>query len=176
MYLSDFTALAEKCRESGGGGLSAFCTADCVLELEWPDDVTEQWLYDHSGNESFLEDYGGVDLRRIRWALEVLPAIEIAEMPTGKSDHDFIDYISQNPHHWIGNRRYGVHIGVAEVWQLYGTWKRWPLLIDRALLNVSEVGLQVLEGRTRVGVLKGLLQRGDFTAERHLAWVARSTK
>lgn len=156
--------------------MPAFCASDCVLELEWPDDVTEQWLYDHSGNEAFLEDYGGVDLRRIRWALEVLPAMEIAEMATGKSDHDCIDDISQNPHHWIENRWHGVHVGVAEMWQVHGTWKRWPLLIDRELLAASKVGLQVLEGRTRVGVLKGLLQRGDFTAEHHLVWVARSAK
>lgn len=46
MHLSDFTAIAEVSRESGGG-FTAFRTADRVLDLGWPDDVAEQWLYDH---------------------------------------------------------------------------------------------------------------------------------
>lgn len=46
-YLSDFSALAQRCREFGGG-LPEFLNTDPVKSLAWPDDVIEQWLYDHS--------------------------------------------------------------------------------------------------------------------------------
>lgn len=173
MYLADFTALATACRESGGG-LTAFLRADLVRGLRWPADVAEQWLYDHSDKESFLRDYGDTDLSGITWHLETLRAVDITEMPTGHCDQGSIDQFAENPDHWIRVRNSGVHIGVAQMWELQGTWKRWPLLLDRKLLLPSEVGLQIVEGRTRVGILKGRLKDGDFVANRHLAWVGRA--
>jgi len=172
MYLADFTALAEESRESGRG-FTAFRTADRVLGLGWPDDVAEQWLYDHSDKEPFLQDYGDVDLSRIRWDLEALRAADIAAMPTGPSEHDIIDEFAADPDHWIKVRNSGVHLGVAQMWEIHGTWKRWPVLIDRRLLEPSGAGLQVVEGRTRVGILRGRLKQGAFVAERQLAWVGR---
>ena len=172
MYLADFTALAEASRESGRG-FTAFRAADRVLGLGWPDDVAEQWLYDHSDKEPFLKDYGHVILSRISWDLEVLRAVDIAAMPTGPSDQGIIDEFAADPDHWISVRNSGVHIGVAEMWECHGTWKRWPVLIDRRLLGPSSTGLQVLEGRTRVGILKGRLKQGAFVADRQLAWVGR---
>ena len=172
MYLADFTALAEASRESGGG-FKAFCTAGRVLDLGWPDDVAEQWLYDHSDKEPFLQDYGDVDLSRIRWDLEALRAADIAKMPTGPSEHDIIDEFAADPDHWISVRNSGVHMGVALMWKFHGTWKRWPVLIDRRLLEPSGSGLQIVEGRTRIGILKGRLRQEAFVAERQLVWVGR---
>jgi len=148
MYLADFTAIAEACRESGGG-FRAFRRADRVLDLRWPADVSEQWLYDHSNNGPFLQDYGDVDLSQIHWGLEALRAVDIAAMPTGPSDHEIIDEFAANPDHLISVRNSGVHIGVAQMWELHGTWKRWPVLIDRRLLGPPGDVLQVVEGRTR---------------------------
>jgi len=173
MYLADFTALAEACRESGRGS-TAFCRAGRVLDLRWPADVLEQWLYDHSDTEPFLQGYGDVDLSQIHWDLEALRAVDIAAMPTGPSDHEIIDEFAANPDHWVSVRNSGVHIGVAQMWELHGTWKRWPVLIHRRLLEPPGDGLQVVERRTRVGILKGRLKQGAFVAEGHLAWVGRS--
>ncbi|MFC7220366.1 hypothetical protein ACFQLX_19680 [Streptomyces polyrhachis] len=44
---------------------------------------------------------------------------------------------------------------IGRHWEAHGTWMRPPLLIDQRLLNPADSGLQVLEGRTRVGVLRG---------------------
>jgi hypothetical protein len=145
-----------------------------VRALGWPDDVLEQWLYDHSDIGAFLHDYGTVDLSQLRWGLDALNASDMAVMPTGPSDGDAIGEYAADPDHWIGVRRSGVHAGVAQMWDLYGTWKRWPVLIDRSLLTRLGAGLQAIEGRTRVGILKGRLRQGSFVAERHLAWVGRS--
>jgi hypothetical protein len=170
--LADFTAIAAACRASEAG-FAAFKSADAVRGLGWPADVLEQWLYDHSDKGSFLHDYGTVDLSQLRWGLEALKASDIAAMPTGPSDGDVMDEFAANPGHWISVRNSGIHVGVAQMWELHGTWKRWPVLIDRSLLFPPGTGLQVVEGRTRAGILKGLLTQGAFVAERHLAWVGR---
>lgn len=168
-YLKDFTDLAEQCRERGGG-LSAFLDADLVKALDWPRDVVEQWLYDHSGFGHFLTDYDGLDLITFTWHDEVVPAEQFFTMPTGPSEAGLIEEFAKNPDHWSEVRR---HQGVPQHWAEHGTWLRRPLLIDRSLLHPPGEGLQVIEGRTRVGVLRGFLERGREVAPRHRAWVAR---
>jgi hypothetical protein len=95
-------------------------------------------------------------------------------MPTGSSDGNYIEDVAQNPEHWIRGRNFGVHMGVRESWEIHGTWKRWPLCIDRRIVDRDETGLQVVEGRTRVGILRGRHRSGGYVAARHLTWVARS--
>lgn len=169
VYLEDFAALSLNCRELGRG-LPEFLRADCVRSLAWPDDVVEQWLYDHSGFSCFTADYGELDLATIRWHDERVPASEFLSMPTGPSESGLIEKFARDPDHWSGNR---LSQGVPQHWEAHGTWRRRPLLIDRALLKPSVPGLQVIEGRTRVGVLRGFLERGRPVASAHSAWVAR---
>lgn len=128
----------------------------------------EQWLYDHSGHPPFLNDYGQIDLTRIRWDLETLPAGEFADVPTGASEHDTIDIYAAAPDHWIGVRNCGIHVGVAEMWTLYGTWKRWPVLIDRQLLSPPHPGLQVksLRVATAMRVTAGVTPRSTSGSTR----------
>lgn len=173
MYLSDFIDVARACHEHEVGGFLAFRSERRVRELEWPSDVLEQWLYDHFDHDPFLEDYGRVNLSLLSWNLEKISAKDLAQMPTGASERSYIDEYAEDPNHWIGNHNLGVHVGVSQMWDVHGTWKRWPILIDRSLLSSTEVGLQVVEGRTRVGILKGRLQQGDFVSDQHLAWVGR---
>ncbi len=144
-----------------------------VCSLGWPDDVVEQFLYDHADNIAFLRDYGDLDLSKMRWDVEVIPLKEFIGMPTGASDGGCIEEFAANPDHWVRVRSRGIHIGVTQCWEAHGTWKRWPILIDRRLLDPPESGLQVVEGRTRVGVLRGRRRQGTLVAERHLAWVGR---
>lgn len=151
-----------------------FSRQPVIASLGWPDDVLEQWLYDHANNTSFIADYGAIDLMEVRWTLDSIAATEIAKMPTGPSDRGCIEEYAENPSYWIGVRHSGVHVGVASAWETRGTWKRAPLFIERSFLDASVPGLQVLEGRTRVGILRGRLREGSLVAERHLAWVGRA--
>jgi hypothetical protein len=114
-----------------------------------------------------------LDLSKIDWNIEVISVEELIEMPTSASDGDYIEDFAANPDHWVRVRNRGIHIGVAQCWETHGTWKRWPILIDRRLLDPPESGLQIVEGRTRVGVLRGRHRQGTLVAERHLAWVGR---
>jgi hypothetical protein len=172
--LADFSNLAVLCRENHAR-FEGFRANALVRSLRWPDDVVEQLLYDHADNDAFLLDYGNIDLSRVQWDVEIVPIGEFAEMPTGASDSGCVKEYATDPDHWVRVRNRGIHVGVAQCWEAHGTWKRWPILIDRRLLDASGSGLQIVEGRTRVGVLRGRHRQGAFVAERHLAWVGRSS-
>jgi hypothetical protein len=172
--LADLSTLAVSCRENSMR-FEGFRQNALVSSLGWPDDVLEQFLYEHADNAGFLCDYGDLDLSRMKWDAEVIPIGEFMGMPTGASDGECIEEFAANPDHWVRIRNHGPHIGVAQCWATHGTWKRWPVLIDRGLLDPPESGLQVVEGRTRVGVLRGRYRQGALVAEQHLAWVGRCT-
>ncbi|MFD4709167.1 hypothetical protein ACFWN5_05625 [Streptomyces sp. NPDC058430] len=99
-----------------------------------------------------MRDYGGIDLGEVTWRLETI-RLQTSMMPTGASDAGCIESFAENPLHWVEVRP----PEVSRHWEEQGTWMRPPILIDRRLLAPSDVGLQVLEGRTRVGVLRGRL-------------------
>ncbi|WP_234427005.1 hypothetical protein [Streptomyces niger] len=124
---------------------------------------------DYGDKGPFVHDYGGVDLCGITWKLETIPAADFHTMPTGESDADCIEHFAQNPVHWVKAEP----PEVGRHWEEHGTWLRPPLLIDRRLLNPAGSGLQVLEGRTRVGVLRGRLREQLCVAPGHQAWVGR---
>ncbi len=101
-----------------------------------------------------MDDYGDVDLCAITWTLETIPAAAFPTMPTGESDAGCIESYAADPVYWVKVRP----PEVGRHWEEHGTWLRPPLLIDRRLLDQADSGLQVLEGRTRVGVLRGRLR------------------
>ena len=174
VYLADLEEPARAAREDGAG-LDTFLQNRAVAALRyWPKDVLEQWPFDHAGYDAFRNDYGHIDLTSITWSVEVISLDALLTMPTGASEADAIEYFAQAPEHWVAVRNAGHHVGVREMWDVHGTWKRWPVLIDRSLIRPGETGLQVIEGRTRVGVLRGRVRQGLHVAACHLAWVART--
>ncbi|MEV0982577.1 hypothetical protein [Streptomyces sp. NPDC049915] len=169
MKLGDLSPLMTRRREGSGFSYDHFRAHPALASLHWPDDVLEQFLFDHGDNGAFVHDYGGIDLREVRWQLETIPAADFNEMPTGASDADCIESYAKNPVYWVELRPHKV----GHHWEEHGTWMRPPVLIDRRLLAPSNSGLQVLEGRTRVGVLRGRLREGLRVASHHQAWVGR---
>ncbi|MGW3192731.1 hypothetical protein ACWDBT_33385 [Streptomyces ardesiacus] len=166
MKLSDLSPLMAR-RDNGGLSYDRFRADPALASLHWPDDVLEQFLFDHGDNAAFVHDYGGIDLREVRWQLETLPAADFNEMPTGASDAGCIESYAKNPVYWVELRPHKV----GQHWEAHGTWLRPPILLARRLLDPMDTGLQVLEGRTRVGVLRGRLREGLHVASHHQAWV-----
>lgn len=118
-------------------------------------------------------DYGHIDLSALSWNVETIALSDLLLMPTGASEADLIDSFARDPEHWVSVRTTGCHQEVREMWDVHGTWKRWPILIVRSLVDPDGTGLQVVEGRTRVGVLRGRFRLGLHIAEHHVAWVGR---
>jgi hypothetical protein len=168
MQLSDLSPLMAR-RQDGGLSFAHFRADPALVSLQWPDDVLEQLLFDHGDHGPFVDDYGHLELSAIAWTLETIPTADFHTMPTGESEAGLIEYFAQHPVHWVTVRppQVGRH------WEERGTWLRPPLLLDRRLLNPSDSGLQVLEGRTRVGVLRGRMREELHVAPEHQAWVGR---
>ncbi|MGW2182917.1 hypothetical protein ACWCXX_33580 [Streptomyces sp. NPDC001732] len=131
--------------------------------------MLQDFLFEHGDYGPFVADYGYLDLSAITWTLEAIPATDFHTMPTGESEAGLIEHFAQHPVYWAS-------VKVPEVgqhWEDHGTLLRPPLLIDRRLLDPADSRLQVLEGRTRVGVLRGRLREQLRVAPAHQAWVAR---
>ena len=157
-------------REDVGLSFDRFRVDPALATLQWPDDVLEQFLFDHGDNGAFLYDYGGIELSEISWRLERIPAADFSGMPTGASDAGCIEHYAKDPVYWVGIRA----PEIGRRWEEHGTWMRPPILIDRQLLAPWDSGLQVLEGRTRVGVLRGRRREGLYVAPHHHAWVGHA--
>lgn len=170
LRLEHLAELSERCRESGGG-FEQFVQDERVTDLGWPDDVAEQWLYWFAGWEPFLSDYGQLDLRGLAWTDETLPTSSFLRMPTGKSDGDLMRENAENFEQRLHVRR---HLGIPAYWERHGTWRRRPVLLHRGALGCEGEDLQVIEGRTRVGILRGRAEAGGFVAPTHAAWVGRT--
>ncbi|CAM5671155.1 hypothetical protein [Streptomyces atroolivaceus] len=168
MKLTDLYPLMAR-RRDGTLSYDRFRADPALADLRWPDDVLEQFLFDHGDNTAFINDYNTIDLRDITWRLETIPAADFPSMPTGASDAGCIESYAANPVHWVAVRP----PEVARHWDEHGTWLRPPLLIERRLLDSDADRLQVLEGRTRVGVLLGRLREQLHVAPNHQAWVGR---
>ncbi|MEU8741953.1 hypothetical protein ACFYPK_33125 [Streptomyces halstedii] len=169
MNLNDLMPLMKR-RQDGGLGFERFRTDPALTGLSWPDDVLRDFLYEHGDHGPFVDDYGHLDLSTITWTLESIPTVDFHTMPTGESEAGLIEHFAQHPVHWVTVRP----PQVGQHWNDHGTWLRPPLLIDRRTLNPGGIGLQVLEGRTRVGVLRGRLREQLYVASEHAAWVGRS--
>jgi hypothetical protein len=131
--------------------------------------VVRQWLYDHGDHPEFLEDYGTIDLSRIHWDLEDVAISELEKIPTGPSEQDALDGYATLHRYWLSRRSEEIR----NAWETWGTWLAAPVLISRKLLHLPEPHLQVIEGRTRVGVLQGRRAEGLNVADSHKAWVGR---
>ncbi|MER8269639.1 hypothetical protein ABT007_36265 [Streptomyces griseus] len=90
MRLTDLRPLMAR-RRDGALSFDRFRTDPTVAALRWPDDVLEQFLFDHGDNLAFVDDYNTIDLHTITWQLETIPAAHFTAMPTGASDEGCIE-------------------------------------------------------------------------------------
>ncbi|MET3953541.1 hypothetical protein ABIE52_000407 [Rhodococcus sp. OAS809] len=108
----------------------------------------------------------------IRWTCEAIATATLVGLPTGSREAELIAEIAQNHEHWIGTRDYA-NPEVRSAWEQDGTWVRRPILLDRSAIHPDLSGLQVVEGRTRFGILRGRHAAGIAVAPTHSVWVGR---
>jgi hypothetical protein len=136
--------------------------------LRWPTPVIEQFLFDHGAKEEFLSQYGHLELETLRWDLSDLAASEFLRLSVFEgfkpwlesSAGDYAFRISQRP------------IDQQQAWAKSQTWLVPPVLIDGTILLPARPGLHLLEGHTRVGILRGRLRAGVANPDQtHQAFV-----
>lgn len=113
MKLSDLSPLFAR-RRSGGLGYTydQFRADPALAPLNWPDDVVEQFLFDHG--DHFLADYSDLDLCGITWQLESVPAGDFHTMPTGESDDGCIEEKAADPVYRVGRQPPGSRQGTGK--------------------------------------------------------------
>jgi hypothetical protein len=146
-----------------------FATLPGIARLNWPDAVTRQWLFDHGEHFAATRDYDDLDLSRVQWELRQVAAVDLQRIPTGRSEQPFLEQVRRGHRYWLSLRQQQF----KDEWELRGTWLVPPILIERQLLDLDSVGLQVVEGRMRVGILQGRMTDGLHVAPKHEAWVGR---
>ncbi len=122
-----------------------------VADLHWPADVVEQWLFDHAAtpHSSKTTDTSTWPRSsgRESWCL-----------PLNLSTSQPVRVTRSSLNRWLGC--IGTTLGCAprgirDAWEHRGTWLVPPILLSRQVLGNEERGLQVVEGRMRVGILQG---------------------
>jgi hypothetical protein len=170
VHLSDLAHLPRP--GDAGESWQGFIECPLVRGLNWPKDVVEQFLFDHGTNPDFLDQYGHLSLETLNWPLEELPATEFARV-TWTVDRlgARVEECESSPEGHIGLRLPDQRAR----WSEAGTWVVPPLLIDASLLRPPRSGLHIVEGHTRIGILRGLLAAGVADrGQTHSVYVGRS--
>lgn len=172
IYMRDLSKRLDSQFISDDDAFERFQLLPDIAALNWPPEVVRQWLWDHGDNDSFLRDYASLDLSLITWTLENVPVDHFLIMETGSSDGDCIEEYALDHHYWMALKS-RAKPAVRSAWEEEGTWLVPPIALERRLLEPSDTELQLVEGRTRVGVLRGRYRTGLHVAGAHRTWVGR---
>ena len=145
------------------------------LELPMPEDVLEQFVFDHGTKGDFQKQYGHIDLHALRWDLLSVRTKEVLASTV-------------YPHfaHWmetVAGRTRVVPLGgwndvllpphMVQHWKEHGTWMRPPVMLKGDVVD-SDRPLHLIEGHTRVGALRGLVESGVLSSSStHFAWIGK---
>jgi len=149
--------------------LDQFLADPRVASLAWPDQVVEQFLVDHGTDDGVYAAYGHLDLRSVTWSLERLLAHHLRHVPTDEAGQAGLDEVAEDPEHALAQRPEEER----RHWEQHGTWLVPPVLVDRSLLVPPGEGLQIVDGRMRLGILRGRMRERRIVARRHEVWVGR---
>jgi hypothetical protein len=140
-----------------GASWQRFTEHPMVRELDWPDDVVWQFLFEHGTEPEFLDQYGHLALDTLSWTLDEVPATEFARV-TWTVDRlgGRVEECEREPERHIELRL----PDEQGRWSEAGTWITPPLLIDASVLRPPRSGLHIVEGHTRIGILRGRLAAG----------------
>jgi hypothetical protein len=133
----------------------------------WPDRVIDEFLWSHGKNERFRRQYGHVDLPALVWELQSLTARELLASSFDEDLGGRVLDVAANPHWYLAQYR--------PPDALWGddTWSQPPLLMPAGFLTPPKDGLHLVEGHTRLGVMRGLVELGELSADStHQVYVA----
>lgn len=142
----------------------------CELLPNTPKDVVEQFYVDHGINCDFYESYDDLNISNLVWEKKSLPYGVLKDC---RYNPDFENWVSTccgrtkrvaSDRDW---NKIGQYIPeVIEHWKIQNTWLRSPIFLK------SENGYRLVEGHSRYGCLKGLIESGVLEEKsEHLVWV-----
>ena len=131
-----------------------------------PKDIIEQFYSDHGRNEVFQSQYEKIDLLKVSWSklsvradtlsecsyYEGYNSVEVCAEWAKAIVKDGWDYLDFYPDE------------VVDSWRNSKTWFRIPVFINGRLINRNN-RYHLVEGHSRLGLLKGLLENGIIQNE-----------
>lgn len=141
-----------------------------VRALGWPDPVVEQFLFDHGAKHEFLDQYGHLELEDLTWTVEALPASVLVDATCAEDFKRWFDECTLHFRFRISTRP----APEQQRWAEQGSWMTPPLVMDRAWLGKESPGLHVVEGHTRIGILRGRIAANVAEPDQtHAVYVCR---
>jgi hypothetical protein len=144
-----------------------------ALALPMPRDVLEQFVFDHGTKDEFQQQYGHLDLHALRWDLLSIRAEEILACSVYPDFSQWMKTVADRTRVVPGEGWNDVRLPPATLkhWQDHHTWVRAPVMLRGDLVG-SDRKLHLVEGHTRVGALRGLVESGVLPPSCvHLVWV-----
>lgn len=128
---------------------------------ETPFEVVEQVYSQHGRKNEFQEQYGDLELSSITWVSTALPATKIIQATCYPG---FIPWLSNVESRSLafskgGWRCIDMRDDVIAHWSAHRTWLRPPVFIQGIPPAIGDK-LHLMEGHTRVGLLRGLVNIG----------------
>lgn len=138
-----------------------------------PDQVARQVYADHGRKSTFQSFYAQLEIDQIAWTQVSLSARELVAAAMNPNFKQWFASVSARSSFFVekGWRCIDVRQEVQEHWEGFGTWLVEPVLLDGQLVRSSSK-LHLVEGHTRVGLLKGLTEQSIIEAESmHKVWL-----
>jgi len=144
-----------------------------ALELPMPDDVLEQLVCDHGTKWEFQQQYGHLNLHALNWDLLSIRADEILACSVYPNFTEWMETAADRTRVVTigGWEDAEMPQGAVDHWQSHHTWMRAPVMLRGELVGSDRI-LHLVEGHTRVGSLRGLVEAGGLPASSlHQVWV-----
>ncbi len=144
-----------------------------ALELPMPADVLEQFVFDHGTKHEFQQQYGHLDLHALHWECQPIRAEEILACSVHP---DYAEWVETAAGRTRAVPREGWNNVIfpprtAQFWADNGTWMRTPVMLSGDLVH-SDRPLHLVEGHTRLGALRGLVESVVLPSSSvHSVWV-----
>jgi hypothetical protein len=148
------------------------------LDFPMPDDVVEQFVKDHGTKGDFQKQYGHLDLHAVAWDLKSIPASELLACSVFPRFAEWVDIVADRTRvvPIEGWKEVRLPRGASESWRERGTWLRSPVMISGEMIG-SANPLHLVEGHTRLGALRGLVEAGVLPASsEHEVWIGRGSE
>ena len=138
------------------------------IGLTCPDDVFEQLFHAPRLDALLMVAVAPIDWAGVRWREAELSGITLAQVAVPRSYETAVQS-ARVAALTLGSE--GEPSDVLTPWEAHGTWTRPPVLVAGDVAG-ADVSYQLLVGRTRLGTLIGLVERGEIPPERkHRVWI-----
>ena len=156
------------------GDIDVKAIQSCLPEV--PLSVAVQVYSEHGRKPAFQTQYGSLTISKINWQLLKVPASELVAASSQFEGH--VQNVSTRAVS-IGTSGWNCldpRPDVVAHWREHRTWLVPPILTNPSLL-IGHGALWLMEGHTRIGTLKGLLNEGYVSPDSlHQAWIGSALK